>query len=170
VSSWRRTSTSSTTDDQAGDGLLEVGRILRPHALAGEVVVQLVTNRLERVQKGSTLLAAGRELRVERSKPFKGMWLVSFEQVRDIETAERLRGVSLFAEPLPDPEALWVHDLVGASVRSTEGEELGNVTGVLANPASDLIELEGGSLIPARFVVEHGPGWVVVDVPQGLIE
>jgi 16S rRNA processing protein RimM len=138
--------------------------------LAGEVVVQLVTNRLERVQKGSKLLAAGRELHVERSKPFKSMWLVSFEQIRDVDAAERLRGVSLFAEPLPDPEALWVHELVGAAVRSTEGDELGKVTGVLANPASDLIELQGGSLIPARFVVDHGPGWVVVDVPQGLIE
>jgi 16S rRNA processing protein RimM len=151
--------------------LLEVGRVLRPHALAGEVLVKLVTNRLERVQKGSTLLAAGHELQVERSRPFnKGTWLVSFEQVRDIEAAERLRGMALFAQPLSDPEALWVHELVGASVRNAQGEELGNVTAVLANPASDLLELEGGGLIPARFVVEHGAGWVVVDVPPGLVE
>jgi ribosomal 30S subunit maturation factor RimM len=55
-------------------------------------------------------------------------------------------------------------------VRGTQGEQLGVVTAVVANPASDLLELEGGGLIPARFVVEHGAGWAVVDVPPGLFE
>jgi 16S rRNA processing protein RimM len=138
--------------------------------LAGDVVVQLVTNRLERVQRGSVLVAAGRELRVERSRPSKHLWLVRFENVSGVEGAEKLRGERLFAEPLVDPGALWVHELVGVLVCSTEGDELGRVSAVLANPASDLLELEGGGLIPVRFVVERGAGRVVVDVPPGLFE
>ena len=39
-----------------------------------------------------------------------------------------------------------------------------------ANPASDLIVLDGGGLVPMRFVVEHGPGSVTVDIPDGLLD
>ena len=41
---------------------------------------------------------------------------------------------------------------------------------VQANPASDLLVLDGGQLVPLRFVVEHGPGRVVIDPPAGLLE
>ena len=50
------------------------------------------------------------------------------------------------------------------------GRSLGHVTAVEANPASDLLVLEGGGLVPLRFVVDHGPDRVVVDVPDGLLE
>ncbi len=59
----RLRSTSSTEHDMAagsgGDAnlrpLLEVGTIARPHGLLGEVVVSLVTNRLERLARGAEL-------------------------------------------------------------------------------------------------------------------
>jgi 16S rRNA processing protein RimM len=56
-------------------------------------------------------------------------------------------------------------------VEDVHGEALGTVTGVEANPASDLLVLDGGALIPLRFVVSSEPGQlVVVDVPDGLLE
>ncbi|MGD0321900.1 MAG: ribosome maturation factor RimM [Acidimicrobiales bacterium] len=149
--------------------LLEVGSVLRPHGLSGEVVVALVTNRPERLEPGSLLYASGRELRIHSARRFSGRWLVRFEGVDDLEAAVCLRGVPLLARPLSDPEALWVHELIGSVVRSVAGDELGTVSSVLANPASDLLELEGGGLVPVRFVVEHGPNGVVVDVPHGLL-
>ncbi|MDA8349499.1 MAG: hypothetical protein M0038_11975, partial [Pseudomonadota bacterium] len=47
---------------------------------------------------------------------------------------------------------LWVHELVGSTVVDEDGVELGVVTGLLANPASDLLELADGSLrtLPVR--------------------
>jgi 16S rRNA processing protein RimM len=150
--------------------LLEVGRVVRPHGLSGETVVELVTNRPERVEAGSLLYTSGRELRVTRARRSSRRWLVCFDGVGDLEAAERLRGAPLLARPLSDPEALWVHDLIGSVVRSTTGEELGKVSSVLANPASDLLELEGGGLVPVCFVVERGSGSVVVDVPSGLLD
>jgi 16S rRNA processing protein RimM len=47
---------------------------------------------------------------------------------------------------------------------------LGGVIAVEANPASDLLVLDGGGLIPLRFVVEHAPGHLVVDIPAGLLD
>ena len=45
---------------------------------------------------------------------------------------------------------------------------LGTVIAVEANPASDLLVLDGDRLIPLVFVVSHAPGLVVVDPPDGL--
>lgn len=159
----------------AGDRL-EVGRVVRPHGLRGQVVVELVTNRSERVAPGAQLTAAdGRPLVVGTASPTaasggRQRWLVAFEGVGDRDGAEGLRGVVLTAAPLTDPDALWVHELVGSAVRDVAGASLGTVVAVEANPASDLLVLEGGGLIPLRFVVEHRPGELVVDPPDGLLE
>ena len=60
----RSPSTSSTEPDPPPVPLLEVGRIVKPHGLRGEVVVELVTNRDERLAVGAVLWAGGRELEV----------------------------------------------------------------------------------------------------------
>jgi 16S rRNA processing protein RimM len=151
--------------------LLEVGRIAKPHGLAGQVVVDLVTNRTERLDPGTVLTtSSGLDLLVEASQPFVKRWIVTFSGVTDRRGAERLRGQSLLAEPVDDPDALWVHELVGSDVEDQDGRPLGKVVAILANPASDLLELEGGGLIPLVFVVDHSAGRVVVDIPEGLIE
>ncbi len=70
-----------------------------------------------------------------------------------------------------DPDALWIHDLIGAVVLDTEGTELGTVVSVEANPASDLLVLADGGLIPLRFVVTSVPGAsITVDMPDGLLD
>ena len=77
----------------------------------------------------------------------------------------------LRARPIERPGTLWVHELVGATVESSDGRELGVVAAVEANPASDLLVLADGGLVPLRFVVSHEPGQrVVVDVPDGLFD
>jgi len=40
---------------------------------------------------------------------------------------------------------------------------------VEANPAHDLLVLDGGGLVPMVFVVEHAEGRVVIDPPEGLL-
>lgn len=68
-------------------------------------------------------------------------------------------------------DVLWVHELVGVTVRSVDGVDRGVVTAVQANPAADLLVLDSGALVPVVFVVS-GPedGEVLVDVPDGLFE
>ncbi len=154
-----------------GHELLEVGHIVKPHGLGGEVIVALTTNRHERVAPGSVLRAGHRELRVDRSAPHRGRFIVSFLGVTGIDAAEALRGTELFAAPLEDPDVLWVHELIGSRVEDVAGRVLGTVEAVEANPASDLLVLEGGVLIPLTFVVSSEPGQrIVVDVPDGLVD
>ena len=150
-------------------GLLEIGRVVKPHGLRGEVIVSLVTDRTERLAPGSVVSSAGGPLEVVRSSPHQGRWIVAFAGVPDREVAESLRGAVLSAPPLDDPGTLWVHELVGAEVVSTDGRSHGRVEGVEANPASDLLVLDGGGLVPLRFVVSREPGRLVIDPPAGLL-
>jgi 16S rRNA processing protein RimM len=151
--------------------MLEVGRVIRPHGLRGEVVVDLVSNRPERSEPGACFATESGELCIERSRPFGQRWIVTFAEVNGRQGAEALVGTRLLAAPIDDADALWVHELVGSEVVDAGTQQhLGTVTSVLSNPASDLLELDGGALVPARFILEHGPGHVVVDIPAGLIE
>ena len=163
---------SRPAGDAGGPAGLSVGRLVKPHGLRGDVIVSLTTNRSERVAPGSVLTTSdGRRLRVVRSSSHQGRFIVSFEGVIGIDAADGLRGTELFAPPLDDPDTLWVHELIGSTVEDTGGAVLGTVVEVEANPASDLLVLDGGGLIPLRFVVMSVPGVrITVDVPDGLLD
>ena len=153
--------------------LLEVGRIVKPHGLKGQVVVELWTNRPERVALGAQLTAPGRELTVRTSSPAspaagRERWYVTFQGVDDREAADALRGQVLMAAPIDEPDSLWVHELVGRQVFEVSGESLGVVEAVEANPASDLLVLADGTLIPLTFVVHSGESGLTVKLPEGL--
>jgi 16S rRNA processing protein RimM len=138
------------------------------------VIVHLWTDQTQRLDPGATPMVGGVPLRVLSSRPMGGTdrYLVQFEGVTDREGADRLRGADLEAEAIEVPGMLWVHELVGARVRDATGAPLGRVASVEANPASDLLVLESGGLIPVRFVTRHDAeaGIVDVDIPEGLLD
>jgi len=151
---------------------LEVGTVVRPHGLKGDVVVRLVSNLDDRLAPGARLDAAGAELVVASARPLqKDRHVVHFEGCASVEDAEALRGTVLFGAPLEREGVLWVDELVGARMVATDGTEIGEIVAVEANPASDLLVLADGALVPARFVVgDVVDGVVVVEVPEGLFE
>ncbi|MGE3621399.1 MAG: ribosome maturation factor RimM [Acidimicrobiia bacterium] len=150
---------------------LEVGRIGRAHGVRGDVVVTLITERLERLAPGAVLHADRGPLTVRSARPHQGGHIVSFEEIADRDAAERWRGAVLRAEALDDPgDELWVHEAVGATVVLADGTVVGVVEAIQANPAADLLVLDGGALVPAVFIVAHEPGRIAVDPPEGLFD
>jgi 16S rRNA processing protein RimM len=158
--------------------LLEVGQVVRPHGLRGEVVVELVTNLSQRLDQGSVLVGGGRELVVEGARavpgrlgPTGGRWVVRFAGLKTRDEAEALRGTILQAEPMSRAEGLWVHEVIGCVVVDGEsGVPVGTVVSVEANPASDLLVLDSGVLVPLHFVTGSAPGRLTVEAPPGLFE
>ncbi len=71
-----------------------------------------------------------------------------------------------------DEDTLWVHELIGARVVDAEGVDRGRIEAVQENPASDVLVLDSGALVPLTFAV----GWDVrgeqlrIDVPAGLFD
>jgi 16S rRNA processing protein RimM len=152
--------------------LLEVGRITKAFGVRGEVLVALTSDRTSRLDPGSVLVTDRGELTVVTASRHQDRWIVQFEGILDRDVAETWRGTVLRAEPVEDDDddVLWVHDLIGATVVLTDGSEVGTVTSVEANPASDLLVLDGGALVPVVFVTDHQPGRVTIDPPEGLFD
>lgn len=153
--------------------LLDVGRFGRPHGVRGQITVNLSTDRTERVAEGARFWA-GEWFTVVSSREQSGRWVVALEGVVDRTAAERLVNRTIWAEPIDDPDAVWIHEVIGARVRDVNGVDQGTCVAVIANPADDLLELDDGALVPARFVerVERDDDGVVVvvDPPAGLFE
>ncbi|MFM7062133.1 MAG: ribosome maturation factor RimM [Actinomycetes bacterium] len=153
--------------------VLEVGRITKAHGLRGEVVVHLVSDRTERLDRGSVLQSDRGDLTVVSSRRHTERWIVSFEGCTTREGAEALRGTELRAQASDrvDDGELWVHELIGVRVVERDGTDRGVVESVQSNPASDLLVLDSGALVPVVFVVA-GPtdGVLTVEVPDGLFE
>jgi 16S rRNA processing protein RimM len=84
--------------------------------------------------------------------------------------AEALRSRILLAPPIQDAGVVWVHQLIGAEVLDASGTRLGVVAALEANPASDLLVLDNGGLVPMCFLTRESAGTVVVDIPAGLLD
>ncbi len=152
---------------------LEVGRIVKAHGLKGQVIVDLWTDRSERLDPGVELLSARGALTVRAAAPHQDRYLVTFAEIATREDADAWRGTVLSAPKLDvdDEDVIWIDDLFGARVVDAHGVDRGRVVDVEANPASDLLVLESGALVPLTFVTSVEPNTLIeVDVPEGLFE
>ena len=156
------------------DGLLEVGRIGKPHGVRGDLFLSLTSDLVQRREVGAQLFifdsSGKRTLTITSSRPQQDRWVVHFEGIDDRNAAEKLTNKFLYAAPIDGAEGLWVHQLIGSEVEDTSGVSWGICTGVLNNPAHDLLELESGVLIPMPFVLSCDEGITVIDPPAGLRE
>lgn len=156
------------------DGLLEVGRVGRPHGIRGDVLLTLTTDRAERAAVGSRLLIAGAWYEVVQSSRSNTRFRVHLSGVDTREAAQTLTGQAMLAEPIDDPDAMWIHQLIGARVVEVSGLERGTCVAVVDNPAADLLELDGGALVPVTFITDvtgqGATGTITIDPPEGLFE
>ncbi len=151
-------------------GLLEIGQIRRAHGVRGDVLVELASDRSERVAPGARWFAADGWLTVVSARRHQDRWLVTLAELGDRSAAQQFTNTAVFAEPIDDPEELWVHELIGSEVVELSGRSRGTCVAVIANPAADLLELDSGALVPVVFVTERRDGTIVIDPPVGLFD
>jgi 16S rRNA processing protein RimM len=150
---------------------LEVGRIVKAHGLRGQVQVDLWSDRVERLAPGVTLFSDRGPLVVSEAAAHQARFIVSFDRIHSREEAEQWRGVVLSAPRISDESVIWIDQLFGAEVVDTLGVLRGVVVDVEANPASDLMVLDSGALVPLTFVVTlEANTRVEIDAPEGLFE
>jgi 16S rRNA processing protein RimM len=152
---------------------LEVGRIIKAHGLKGQVIVDLWTDRTERLAPGTQLSTPQGSLSVKSAAAHQDRFLVWFHEINSREDTEAWRGVVLSAPQLEvhDEDVIWIDDLFGARVVDSAGVVRGTVVDVEANPASDLLVLDTGALVPLTFITSvEAHTLIEVDVPDGLFE
>jgi 16S rRNA processing protein RimM len=136
---------------------LEVGRIIKAQGLKGQVLVDLWTDRTERLDIGTELFTDRGPLVVRAAAPHQRNFIVRFDGVDTREEAERMRGVVLSAERLDDESVIWIDQLYDA--------EVFDITGIR------LLVLDSGALVPLTFVTRvEANTRINVDAPEGLFE
>lgn len=162
-----------------------VGRIGRPHGIRGDVVVGVRTDEPElRFARGSRLDTDPADLgplTVAGIKWHSGELLVRFEGIGDRDAAAELRGTWLTVDsatiaPPDDPDEFRDADLVGLSVRTVDGRQVGTVDDVLHSGQDVLvIKSTGGQEVMVPFVkplvpdVDIPGGVLTIDPPEGLL-
>lgn len=153
------------------DGWLSIGHLRRPHGLKGDIFVQLTTDRRERVAAGAQFYARDRLITVTSSRELgNGRIIARFDEFDDRTGADRWINVELFAAPIDDADALWVHEMISKRVVDQSGVDRGTCVSILANPAAEILELDSGALVPSNFVTSIDGDTILVDVPDGLFE
>jgi 16S rRNA processing protein RimM len=125
--------------------LVNVGRVGRPHGLAGAFFVEQASEAPERFSVGAELLAGGEPARVVESKRAGGRIVVRLD--RHVERGAALE-VPRSELPLPDEDSYYVADLAGLEVVEEGGLSLGRVAQVAPGIANDVLELDSGVALP----------------------
>ena len=131
----------------------------------------MTTDRRERVAPGAQVHARDGLITVTSSRVLgNGRIIAQFDVFDDRTQAERWINVELFAAPIDDPDALWVHEMISKQVVDQDGVARGACVTVLANPAAEILELDSGALVPTNFVTSIDGDTIHVSVPDGLFE
>jgi 16S rRNA processing protein RimM len=126
-----------------GEPTVAVGRVGRAHGVRGEVSVLVLSEVEDRFADGAEVfLEDGRSLTVGSSRPHRGRLLVRFDEVRDRDEAEALRGAMLVVPESMSPTlpegSWWDHEVIGCAVTTDARRGLGLVADVIHTPANDV--------------------------------
>lgn len=168
---------------------LMVGRVVRPHGVHGEVAIEVHTDDPElRLAAGAVLAtepAAVGPLTIASARWHSGRLLAQFRDCHDRNEAENLRGVLLLvdsddlSDPV-DPDEFRDYQLIGLSVVTPDGQDVGEVSDVLHH-GQDLLVVRGhgrraGAEILIPFVaaivgtIDLEARQLHIDPPPGLLD
>ena len=145
----------------AKEPYLEAGKIINTFGVRGEVKLDPWCDSAEFLKPLKTLYIDGAPRAVVSSRVHKGMLIVRFADVEDVNGAMLLKNkIVYFARSdvrLPK-ERHFVADLLGASVVDETGTEIGRLTEVLDMPAGQVYVVQGETehTIPAvpEFILD----------------
>ncbi|NND02587.1 MAG: ribosome maturation factor RimM [Acidimicrobiia bacterium] len=166
-------------------GRIPVGYIRRAHGLHGDVILRPLTDDPDRFVVGAAFESdevPPRRLTIADIREHKDGLLLRFEEVRNRNPADAMRGVTLTIDPherrdLAQDE-YWPEDLEGLSVELVDGTTLGTVESVITGGAQDrlVVATDAGAAVEVPFVaaiateVDLAAGRIVIDPPPGLFE
>jgi 16S rRNA processing protein RimM len=127
------------------DRWVVVGRVGRPHGLAGAFVVERPSEDPGRFAPGATVYAGREPAVIVESKRSGGRLVVRLDRAAPRGTALEVPAAQL---PPAGEDEFYVFELVGLAVVDEGGRELGRVQDVVPGVANDVLELEGGIALP----------------------
>ena len=165
--------------------LIALGHIAGPHATRGELRVRPFNPDSTTLQPGSTVVlrhgATSEERRVTAVRRHKHYLLVTLHGCDSMSAAEALKGheVCVHEADLPDigPDEIYHYELIGMTVITTTGAEVGIVAEVMGTPSNDICVVRAAErehLIPLIDSVvkeiDRAGRRLIIDPLPGLLE
>ncbi len=137
---------------------LAVGRVLRPHGVRGELLLEALTDSPGPLSGVDTVYLgdAAEPHPLAGARLHRGRLLIRLQDCADRDAAEAFRGqlvqIRIGEAAPPPPGSYYHHQIVGLAVVTDEGEALGEVTEILETGSNDVYVVSGSSgeiLLPA---------------------
>ncbi len=161
---------------------LIIGRVLKPWGVRGEIKIEILTEFPNRFASLRQVFIGddAKSFSVERARLHGNAALIKLKGIDTPEQAEPLRDQLVqveLADAVKLPKGkLYLYQMIGLRVVTTEGETLGEITDVLDTGANDVYVVKDAAreiLIPAiedvvkEISLERGE--VVIKLMEGLI-
>ncbi|MBR3304639.1 MAG: 16S rRNA processing protein RimM [Clostridia bacterium] len=142
---------------------LEIGRVLKPQALKGELKLKSDARDIDifrdlpyvYVKRGKELI----RYEVEKSRTYKGFAYLKLAGIESFEEADALRGAHILADreyvsPVSEGE-YYIADVIGLKVFTEAGEDLGEIYDVMQTGSADIYCVKGAKnfMFPAVEIV-----------------
>jgi 16S rRNA processing protein RimM len=157
---------------------LIVARVLRAWGIRGDLKIQPFTDRPEDFQHYTHVYIGSRQYTVKSFRPYQGNWLLHLAGVETRHAAELLHGQTISIERDQrqlDRDEFFAHQIIGLSVKTADGVELGTIVEIIATGANDVYVVNGERgevLLPARSEVIRSidleAGLMIVELLPGL--
>lgn len=170
--------------------LIIVGRVRKAHGVRGDLVIEALSDDANQVFAAGRRIIAGtttgdpskdrRELHITASSPFKGGYIVHFDEITDRDAADLWRDRFLLAPAdelaPPGENEIYIHEIPGMRVELESGELVGTVADVFELPQGltlDVARDRGSIMIPYDRVVtsvDREARVIRIDPPLGLLD
>jgi 16S rRNA processing protein RimM len=122
-----------------------VGRVGRPHGLAGAFFVEEASDDPDRFRPGARVYLEREAAVVEEAKRAGGRLVLRLDR-----EASKGSALEVLAAELPPPEegSFYAFQLVGLAVEEEGGRALGRVREVTPGVTNDVLELDSGTALP----------------------
>lgn len=163
--------------------MIAIGKIVRAHGIRGEVVVNPLTDFVDRFEDLESAFLEGRataRYTIREVRYHKRQLLILFEGIDTRNLAEDHIGefVSITKDEMVDlpDQTFFLFDVIGMKVYTESGEYLGEIAEIIEMPANDLWRVEGerSILLPASenviLNVDKEERKVTVRIIEGLLD
>ncbi len=161
---------------------LTIGRVLKPWGVRGELKIEIMTDFPERFASLKTVYLGedAKAFPVERARLHGKAALLKLKGIDTEQAAARLRDQLVQVpteEAVPLPEGkFYLYQLIGLHVKTTQGQDIGEVTDILETGANDVYVVRQGErevLIPAIEPVvkkvDLANGELIIEPMEGLL-
>ena len=159
---------------------INIGKVVNVVGLRGEIKIYNYSDTTDRYLKFKEIIIGEKTFNIDSVRVQKNMIIMKLQGITKREEAEALKEQLVYIteaqlEQLPE-DTYYVKDLIGLTVKTVEGEEIGKVKDVIQNGGCDIYDIQGAKgqiMIPAvkEFIksVSMEEQTIIVSLIEGMM-